>query len=169
MTSLSWIDGLVALCLVLPAIRGWQSGIVPGLLRLAGIVGGAAAGWTFHEALQPLVLKVFAHLPAAAMPWVCALVGALVGWNLGTLAGWLWRRSTKDDPVGWLDRAAGAGLGLAKGAGFVLVLLSAIQVALPGMREQIQSSFAGRHAVAPVVETMASWGLRQWRERRGAP
>ena len=169
MTSLSWIDGLVALCLVLPAIRGWQSGIVPGILRLLGIVGGAAAGWIFSDALQPLVLKVFANLPVVAMPWICAGLCALLGWNLGTLAGWLWRRSTKDDPVGWIDRAAGSALGLAKGAGFVLVLLSAIQTALPGMRSQIRSSFVGSHAIAPMVESLATWGLRQWRERGGAP
>lgn len=169
MNSLSWIDGLVALCLVLPAIRGWQSCIVPGLLRLGGIVGGAAAGWTFSDSLQPLVHQVFAHLPMAAMPWVCAVVCALVGWNLGTLAGWLWKRSTQDDPVGWVDRAAGAGLGLAKGAGFVLVLLSALQTALPGMRSQIQASFVGRQAVAPLVESLASWGLRHFRERAGTP
>lgn len=169
MSSLSWIDGLVAFCLVMPAIRGWQSGIVPGLLRLGGIAGGAALGWIFADTLQPLVLKVFANLPLSAMPWICAVLCALVGWNLGTLAGWFWRRSTKDDPVGWIDRAAGMGLGLAKGAGFVLVLLSAIQTALPGMRAQIQDSFVGSHAVAPMVESLASWGMRHWREQRGAP
>lgn len=167
MSSVSWIDGLVGICLVLPAIRGWQSGIVPGLLRLAGIVGGAAAGWFFADTLQPLVLKVFANLPVAAMPWICAAVCALVGWNLGTLAGWFWRRSTKDDPVGWIDRLAGMGLGIAKGAAFVLVLLSAIQTALPGMRTQIQESYVGSRAVAPLVESIAGWGMRQWRNQQG--
>lgn len=169
MSSLSWIDGLVAFCLVMPAIRGWQSGIVPGLLRLGGLVAGAAAGWTFADVLAPLILKVFENLPLAAMPWICAALSALVGWNLGTLVGWLWRRSTKDDPLGWIDRVAGMFLGLAKGAAFVLVLLSAIQTALPGMRAQIRSSFVGSHAVAPMVESLATWGMRQLRDHRGSP
>lgn len=169
MNSITWIDGLVAICLFLPALRGWQSGLVPGLLRLGGIILGGAAGWFFAGSLQGLVLRFLPHLPVGAMPWICATLCALIGWNLGALAGWFWRRSTKDDPIGWIDRFAGLVLGMAKGAAFVMVLLAAIQTALPGMRAQIRASLVGSHAVAPLVESVAAWGARQLRERKVFP
>jgi len=169
MNSPTWIDGLVAFCLVMPAIRGWQSGLVPGLLRLGGLVAGAAAGWTFAEPLQVWVLRVFPHLPHTAMPWICALLCAVVGWNLGALFGWLWRRSTKDDPIGWIDHIAGMALGLVKGAAFVLVLLAAIQTTMPGTRAEIHNSLVGSRALGPVIESVAVWGGKQLHDRKVLP
>ena len=45
MSAITWVDGLVAFCLVIPGIRGWQSGLVAGLLRLAGVIVGMFLGW----------------------------------------------------------------------------------------------------------------------------
>lgn len=159
MNGISWIDGLVAVCLVVPAIRGWQSGLVAGLLRLAGILGGAVIGWMLPFA-HALCHRLRPELPISVLPWLCAFLGAILGWFLGILCAWLWRRFTKEEPVGWIDRGVGLVLGFSKGAVFVLVLLAAIQTALPGMRSQIRNSWAGRQALAPVVEYVASWGGR---------
>jgi len=166
---LTWVDGLVAVCLVLPAIRGWQSGIVPGLLRLGGILGGAWIGWAFTPELQGFALRLVPGLSGATVPWFCAVGCAVLGWGAGGLAGWLWHRSTRDNPVGWLDRLAGAALGLGKGAIFVVVLLAAVQVAMPSTRASIHKAQVGRMELLPLVESVATWGVRAVRERRVFP
>lgn len=162
MSAFSWIDGLVLFCLAIPAIRGWQSGIVSGLLRLAGLLVGGALGWTL-----PVVHDLFhgwrPEFPAVSLPWICAFLCAILGWLVGAIAAWFWRRSTRDQPVGWIDRLAGLALGLSKGAAFTLILLASIQTALPAMRTQIRSSWTGAHAVAPVVDWLSAWGARRLR------
>lgn len=167
--ALGWVDGLVALCLAVPAIRGWQTGIVPGLLRLGGILGGAWMGWAFTPELKDHALRLVPGLGPSTAPWFCALASALLGWGVGGLAGWLWNRSTRDNPVGWIDRGSGAVLGLAKGAALVVVLLAAAQVAIPSARSDIRTSQVGRLELLPMVESVASWGLRAVRERRLIP
>lgn len=159
MNAFSWIDGLVAFCLVMPAIRGWQTGLVSGLLRLAGILLGALLGWTLTS-----VHGVFhmwrPEVPVGSLPWISALVCAVAGWVVGSVAAWLWWRATKDQPVGWFDRIAGMALGLSKGAVFCLILLAGIQTAMPPMRAQVRQSWVGSHAVAPIVERISSWGAK---------
>lgn len=167
MSGFSWIDGLVVFCLVVPAIRGWRSGLVAGVLRLGGILIGLAMGWMLPLA-HDVCHRFRPGLSEGALPWVCAFVGAILGWIAGILAGWLWMRFTKDEPIGWADRAAGLALGLSKGAVFVLVLLAAIQTALPVMRTQIRASWTGRHALAPLVECAASWAGRHLHKQEGA-
>lgn len=162
MSSISWVDGLVVFCLVMPGIRGWQSGLVAGLLRLAGVLAGAFLGWKLPGA-HVLVHGWWPEIPAQALPWSCALLGAIAGWVVGSIIAWIWRRSTRGQPIGWIDRVAGLALGLSKGAIFVLVLLSCIETALPGMRSQIRSSWVGKKAVAPMVEQMSAWGARHLR------
>jgi uncharacterized membrane protein required for colicin V production len=167
--ALGWVDGLVVLCLAVPTIRGWQTGIVPGLLRLGGIVGGAWIGWAFTPELKGIALRLVPGLVPSTVPWFCALGCALLGWGAGGFAGWLWNRSTRDNPVGWIDRGSGAALGLAKGAALVVVLLAAVQAAIPSARADIRSSQTGRLEVLPFIESVASWGLRAVRERRVIP
>lgn len=160
MSVVSWIDGLVLFCLAIPAIRGWQSGIVSGVLRLAGLLVGGTLGWTL-PVVHGLAQGWRPELPTASLPWICAFACALLGWLLGAVVAWIWRRSTRDQPVGWVDRIAGLALGLSKGAAFTLILLASIQTALPAMRSQIRSSWTGAHAVAPAVDRLSAWGLRR--------
>ncbi|MCB9496097.1 MAG: CvpA family protein [Fibrobacteria bacterium] len=169
LAGFSWIDGLLALCLLVPAIRGWQTGLVPGLLRLGGVVGGALVGWFQAPLVTGLVPDGVGLPPEAALPWVAALGCAVLGWVVGIVAGWAWRRSTKGDPIGWLDRVAGGVLGAAKGAAFALVFLAVLQTSLPATRPHLQHSLVGSQAVAPLVHRLASLGTELLHSEGGAP
>lgn len=162
MSAITWVDGLVAFCLVIPGIRGWQSGLVAGLLRLAGVIVGMFLGWKLPGA-HGLVQGWWPGMSPMALPWVAAMTGGVAGWIVGAIAAWIWRRSTRGQPIGWIDRTAGLALGVSKGALFVLVLLSCIELSLPGMRSQIRTSWVGRMALAPVIEGLSAWGTRHLR------
>jgi len=159
MSSISWVDGLVAFCLVIPGIRGWQSGLVAGLLRLAGLLVGLFLGWKLPAA-HALVHGWWPAMSGPSLPWIGAFLGGVAGWFVGAVAAWIWHRSTRGQPIGWLDRTAGLALGISKGALFVLVLLSCIELSLPGMRSQIRASWVGKNALAPVLEVLSTWGSR---------
>jgi len=153
---MNWIDFLVSGCVLVPGISGFRSGLVAGLLKLAGIVAGVAlAIWK-----MPLITHVAATtlgFQGPGAPLAALGMGVFVGWILGMLAGWAWKKFSENTQIGWADRFAGFAMGALKGTAFALALLAGASIATPALRADIKASWVGRHALEPAVNATRVW------------
>ncbi len=156
MTGMNGIDILVLVCVAFPAVSGVRHGLVAGLLRLAGLFAGLAlAVWKMPLASQ--FAGTTLGIGGTGAPLAALVAGLLAGWILGMLAGWAWKRFSEGTQIGWADRLAGLAMGLVKGAAFALVLLAGASIAAPNLRAAIRSSWTGKHALEPAVNTTRVW------------
>lgn len=128
MTTVDWVAlGLVALT----ALLGLRTGLLASALSLAGVVGGAVLGARLAPQLltngssspyTPLVALAGAVLLAALLRAVGSMVGAIL------------RGGLTFSPLRAVDSAGGALLGAASGL-FVVWVLGAVALQLPGQRE----------------------------------
>lgn len=123
--------------LALMTIGGFRRGLIVGVLSLGGLVLGAYLG----ARLAPNVLDESSRwLPVAAL--VGAVAGAVLGQWAAVTAGRALRTAVAIGPLGVLDRAGGAALGIATGLVFCWVL-GAVLLYLPGqssLRKHAQES-----------------------------
>lgn len=153
---MNWIDFLVSGCVLVPGISGFRAGLVAGLLKMAGILAGLAlAVWKMPLLTQLAATTLDWKGPGA--PLGALATGVFAGWILGMLAGWGWKKFSEGTQIGWADRFAGFAMGAAKGSLFALVLLAGATIAAPGLRQDIQASWVGRHALDPAVGATRTW------------
>lgn len=117
------VDAVVALVVLVWAIRGFRAGTIAQVFSLAGLFAGLIVVVSVEK-------WVGAHWQGArpiAVFWVLRwLIALLAGSSLAALVQW-WGESlgesVREGPLGWLDGAAGAVVGAVVGAVFVLVLV----------------------------------------------
>lgn len=153
---MNWIDFLVSGCILVPGISGFRSGLVAGLLKMAGMLAGLAlAVWKMplatHFAATTLGIK------GSGAPLAALALGVFIGWILGMLAGWAWKRFADGTQLGWADRLAGFAMGAVKGTAFALVFLAGASIATPALRADIKASWVGRNALDPAVNATRVW------------
>jgi len=128
LASVTTVDWIAIVVIVLAAFAGLRRGLVTSVLSLAGLVGGAILG----ARVAPHLLSGGASSPYTPL---AGLAGAAVGATLlemvGTLAGSFVRGSFRLTPLHALDSAGGLVAGLATGAALVWVL-GAVALLLPG-------------------------------------
>lgn len=153
---MNWIDFLVSGCVLVPGISGFRTGLITGLLKLLGIVAGIAlVVWK-----MPLVTKfatVTLGFQGSGAPLAALAFGVFIGWIVGMLAGWGWKRFSEGTQVGWADRFAGFAMGAIKGTLLALGLLAGLSIATPSIRSDLATSWVGRHAFEPAVKTTRVW------------
>lgn len=153
---MNWIDFLVSGCVLVPAISGFRSGLVAGLLKAAGILAGIAlAVWKMPFLVQ--FASGTLGFSAASAPLAALATGIVGGWLLGMIAGWAWKKASEGTEIGMADRFAGFAMGATKGLALALVVLAGLSIALPGARADLAKSWTGSHALDPVVKTTRTW------------
>jgi membrane protein required for colicin V production len=125
------VDVLLAVVLLLFALRGLWRGFLREVFGLAGLLAGAVAAATWSTALGDEIAARFHVAPSLAELAAGALL--LTGVVLAaSLAGRLARRVARAIWLGPVDRGLGAVFGLAKGAALVGLGLVALQRLAPG-------------------------------------
>jgi uncharacterized membrane protein required for colicin V production len=163
---MNWIDFLVSALVLIPAISGFRNGLIAGLLRGVGILGGV--GLVIWK--MPLLTNVGVTTlgcQKSTVPLLVLAFGVVAGWLLGTLAGWAWKKASQGTEIGFADRAAGFAVGALKGSLLALVVLAGMTIAMPSIRPQVQQSWIGRHAVDPAVKSTRTWmegRIEAWRK-----
>jgi len=145
-TTVDWVAlGIVALA----AFAGWRRGLVATALSLAGLVAGAYVG----ARVAPHLLRGGAGSPWAAFAGLIgAVVGALLGQWVASLAGSFARGGLRLTPFRFLDSAGGLLLGGVAGLALVWVI-GATALLVPGeprIRQEAQGSEVIRHLNAAV-------------------
>lgn len=116
---MNWVDIGIIVVLVLAAISGWRSGMIPGLVLLGGILIGTAIAGRYAQPLGNLLLSNHGHAKVAGFAIIIGLA-VLVTWPLGiwlqNVAHALW--------LGWVDRLGGVVLGVAVSLLLLSVLLT---------------------------------------------
>jgi S1-C subfamily serine protease len=123
------LDFVLLGLLGLMALGGFRRGLIVGVASLAGLLLGAYLGARFAPALLPDGSR---WLPVATL--VGAVVAAAFGQWGAVLLGRSLRAVVTVGPLGLLDRAGGAALGIATGLVFCWVL-GAVLLYLPGQSE----------------------------------
>lgn len=129
MTAFDWIVvAVVALSVLLGILRG----IVKEVISLAAWIVGLVAAILFAGPLGGTLPDLFG-MPHAryVVAFLAILVATLV---LGALAAWLLRSGVRAVGLGLLDRALGAGFGVARG--FVIVLAFMLIVGATGLAQR---------------------------------
>lgn len=166
--SMNWIDAIVALGLIWPAVAGFRAGLVSGLLRSLCLVLGGVGGILLVPTVAPWTIQNLG-LPPLAAPAASVGFGALLGWTVGRLAAMWWKRATIDNPIGWMDRTGGAVLGLLKGTILVTIFLAALAVVAPRLGIQAELERSGvAHLLKPVEQWLEAGVRQQLRKWGGA-
>jgi membrane protein required for colicin V production len=139
------LDALLLVFLVPFALRGWWRGLLREFSALAGLIGGVLVAVAFEPAVAAAVVE------RGLLPPVVAAVAAFLGLFLGiyvaaNLIGTIADRLARTMLLGGLNRMAGIGFGLAKGAVLLGFGLSMAQRLAPSrtLDETIASSQLGR-------------------------
>jgi membrane protein required for colicin V production len=162
--SANWVDLLVAILVGVPLAAGLKDGLISGLLRGAGLVLAAiVAVWKMPQ-LAPLLGRGLGLSGASAVLGVFALALGM-GWLLGMLAAWGWKKVAAGT-VGWADRLAGGVFGALKGGLVALGVIAGLSLLFPRARSAAQQSWLGHHALGPAMEWSRNWveeRIHHWR------
>ena len=121
----SWVDWVLAIVLVLSVTIGLWRGLVYELLALVGwVVAFAVAKWYGSSAAEWLPVGAAGSSLRLALAYAVTFFAVLISW---TLMAKLVRMMISATPLTVLDRALGAGFGLARG----LLILLTVAVVVP--------------------------------------
>jgi membrane protein required for colicin V production len=126
MAGFSWVDWALAIVLLLSVTIGLWRGLVYEILALVGwIVAFAVAKWYGAEAAAWLPIGEPGSTLRLAAAYAVTFFAVLIAW---TLMAKLVRMMISATPLTVIDRALGAGFGLARG--LLILLLVAVLVPL---------------------------------------
>jgi uncharacterized membrane protein required for colicin V production len=164
--SINGVDLLVAVVVAVPMATGIKDGLISGLLRAGALVlacglavwkMGTLAAWATSTA----------GIPASAAPVAVLASGLALGWVVGGLCGWIWRKVSAGS-IGWADRLAGGCAGAIKGLLVALVVVAAASLVSPAFRASARSSWTGSHT-GPLLDKSRSWLDARLRSRGTVP
>jgi membrane protein required for colicin V production len=143
------IDLLIAVVLVLFALRGLWRGFLREAFGLAGLLAGAVAAATWSRALGDQLAPHVGVKPVVAeiLAGAGVFVGAVI---VAALLGRLARRVAQAVWLGPVDRGAGVAFGFAKGAALVGLGLMGVQRLAPG--SAVAQLAADSRAARPLVQ-----------------
>jgi membrane protein required for colicin V production len=125
---MNWVDIIIAVILVIGLARGFANGFVRGLFGLAALVLGIVIAAGNYEQVQDVMLS---SLPVAGvMQSILAfMIVFVIVLLLVSIVGRLISKALKLASLGWLDRLAGAVLGVFMSCLFIAVLLLIVVMA----------------------------------------
>ena len=127
--SVSLVDVVIVVLVLLSAIAGFSSGVIRALFSLAGLIIGIAFASRnylhFAHEWTPLV-----HNPALQEAiWFCLLTLAVM--LAAALVGWMVRSVVASVGLSWLDRLLGLAFGFVRGAVLVSVAIVTLAAFYP--------------------------------------
>jgi membrane protein required for colicin V production len=144
----NWLDWILLAIVVGSVLAGLLRGAVRTVFSLAGLIVGFLVASRESGALALILERWMATRVAAAVGFVLVFLGIGLAF---ALAAWLLRSALEKMSLTWLDRAAGAALGLLRGLVIVGVLVLAI--------EGLGGIAASRASVTYPFALRAGWAL----------
>ncbi|MEF3167873.1 MAG: CvpA family protein [Deltaproteobacteria bacterium] len=134
----NWLDILIGVIIVVAFVRGLWTGFSRSVSTLAGLVAGF---WVAMHLFGPLSERLLFILSNEMWARVAAFVLVFLFVYLGFfLVGVVLQGFLRLIRLGWLDRIAGAGVGIAKGLVMVGVLLFVLTLFLPPKSDLLSGS-----------------------------
>lgn len=136
---MNWLDIVILAAIGVVALAGWRMGGVHVAVAAVGILAGIAIASRLHNRVTPLFSRFLdsengAEIAAFISIFLLALVASLA---FGAMVHALFRRLM----LGWLDRAAGLGLGVVATFAIGSAVFSAIQsYPVLGLEDSIATS-----------------------------
>lgn len=145
-------DLVIVVILVLFTLNGAVKGFVGGIIGILAIIGGFWAARTWNAVLVPYL--TFISDPSLRTITACVILFVAAMLAVG-VAGRLLKKIIAFSFVGWLDRFAGALLGLAKG----ILLLTLVLIVMEKMFHD--SEFMRQSRAMPyfhsIMERIGTW------------
>lgn len=138
MNAMNTLDIVILLVLAFAVIRGLFRGFVGEISSIVGIVIGFILANRYHEQVLPLVGSILPD-PAIASLLSYALI-FITGLILVLIIAGILRHLLKISLLGWLDRLAGASMGLIKGALLSVLIVLALTTFLSPRAEVLSTS-----------------------------
>ena len=110
---MNWLDILILICLAAALIGGLKTGIVRGVVNLAGIILGIFLAGMYYETVGGWLGFISNENAARTVAFVAIIVVVMV---LAGLVGALLHKILSSIMLGWLDHLIGGILGLLIGA-----------------------------------------------------
>lgn len=167
-----WVfDVLVIAIIVLSAVMSIGRGLIRETFSIISfIIGGIAAYFCialFHDQLKAVISP---DRPSIVPTVILFLVGFLTAYGLAAFLGARLSKLFNDSPeIGWVDRLAGAGLGVARGL-FVCLLMVVLVHQI--FREGEEPPEIAKSQTYPLLDGAAGWldgGLNAVIELFGGP
>jgi membrane protein required for colicin V production len=141
MAGFSWVDWALAIVLLLSVTIGLWRGLVYEILALVGwIVAFAVAKWYGAEAAAWLPIGEPGSTLRLAAAYAVTFFAVLIAW---TLMAKLVRMMISATPLTVIDRALGAGFGLARGLLFLLLVAVLVPLIPPASNSTAWKSSVG--------------------------
>jgi membrane protein required for colicin V production len=118
---MNWLDIVILVALLVPAVLGLWQGFVKTLLSLVGLIVGVIVASNFYEALARMLTFISDPGIANIVAFALILVAVMV---LAAVVASILRAILKAIMLGWVDKLAGAVLGLLFGAIFMGAVLA---------------------------------------------
>lgn len=147
---MNWLDWVLVAMVGASVLTGLFKGAVRTVFSLAGLAIGFFVASRESGALALVLGRWMSDKVAGAVAFILIFLGIGLAF---ALVGWLLRRAIEKLSLTWLDRVAGAALGLLRGVAIVGVLALAIE-GLGGLR-------ATRTATTYPYALRAGWVLLQ--------
>jgi len=132
------VDWIIIIILLFFIVRGFSSGFLLGIAGLLGVIVAFVLAVQFMNDLSAILLHFFSLSPRVAVLLTAVIIYVVVFVGFIFTAKFL-RNILKMVALGWVDRIAGAVLGLLKGA--VIVSIIALMISLIPFRGQAQVEF----------------------------
>ncbi|GJM45420.1 MAG: hypothetical protein DHS20C21_22620 [Gemmatimonadota bacterium] len=170
---MNWVDWIILGVVAASTFAGVLTGALKTVLSILGLVIGFIVASRESGAVGMVFSRWMSEPAAAALGFVLVFLGVAVAI---TLIGWLIRKLLEGLSLSWLDRLAGAALGLARGAVIVGVLALAVEGlgGFPAARSSVAYDSALRvgwvllHLVPEETRERLDWDhLKDWIPNRG--
>ena len=113
---MNWIDIVIIIALIVPALIGLWQGFVKTLLSLVGLIVGVIVASNFYEALAGVLTFISNPSIANIVAFIIILLAVMA---IAAIIAAVLRAILKAIMLGWADRLAGAVLGFFFGAVFI--------------------------------------------------
>jgi membrane protein required for colicin V production len=133
---MNWLDIIILILLVVPALIGLKIGIIKAVLTVIGIIVGVVLAGRFYEPLADAMSFISNEGVAKIVAFAIILVVVMI---IAAVGAALIKKVVSAMLLGWVNRLGGAILGLVLGAIFCGALLS-IWVKFLGIGETVSES-----------------------------
>jgi membrane protein required for colicin V production len=162
----NWVDGIIAVVLLLSVIAGFREGFVRIAIGFAAVViGFLAAAWFYGLVADPLLPYVKDARIASLVGFMLVLCGVM---GVGALIGLLLSRTLKLVGLSFVDRSLGAVVGGVRGAVLLIVFTMILMAFLPRrMPAAIQESELAPYLIGGtrILSELTPYSIRRQIER----
>ena len=141
LNSMSLLDGLVLVVLLLGILRGIFIGLVRECFSLASLGAAVLAVRFGLDVVEPWLLEIGrGAIGPSLAPWVAGAILVIGTVTLMTLVSRLIQRGVEAAGLSWLDRTGGAVLGAAEGALVGMLIILGITFAMGREHPAVEDS-----------------------------